>query len=66
LSGLTAREIGLIAHPLGATARFLLASRYLNLLREQDPFMVYFGPLIKKGFQVLIIGDDIADLIEII
>ncbi|KAJ6038899.1 uncharacterized protein N7446_014179 [Penicillium canescens] len=64
LSGLTATEISLIAHLLGVTEQFLYASRYLNPLREQDPFMVYFEPLIKKGLQVLILGSDILDLME--
>jgi hypothetical protein len=63
-SRLIATEISLVAHLLGVSEQFLYASRYLNSLREQDPFIVYFGPLIKIGLQVLILSNDILDLIE--
>jgi hypothetical protein len=64
LGGLTATEISLIAHLLGITNNFLNANKYLNPLREQDPYMVYFGPLIQKKFRILILGEEGPDLIR--
>ncbi|KAJ5343375.1 uncharacterized protein N7506_003199 [Penicillium brevicompactum] len=64
LSGLTATEIALAAHLLGITEKFLYANKYLNPLREQDPFMIYFGPLIQKKLRVLILGEGVSELIQ--
>lgn len=64
LSGLSASEVSLVAHLLGITNEFLYADKYLNPLREQDPFMIYFEPLIREGFRVLILGDGILGLME--
>ncbi|KAJ5775826.1 uncharacterized protein N7511_000837 [Penicillium nucicola] len=64
LGGLTATEISLVAHLLGITDSFLYANKYLNPLRELDPFMVYFLPLIQQGNRLLILGDGLVALME--
>ena len=64
LSGLTATEISLAAHLLRITDNFLYATKYLNPLREQDPFMIYFQPLIQQRLRVLILGEGLVDLME--
>jgi hypothetical protein len=45
LSRLAATEISLAAHLLGIIDKFLYTNKYLNRLREQDLFMIYFQPL---------------------
>lgn len=64
LSGLTATEISLVAHLLGLADKFLYANKYLNPLRELDPFLITFPLLIKQGFRVLILGEGVVDLME--
>lgn len=47
LDGLTAMEIFLVAYLLGITNKFLYANKYLNPLRELDPFLITFLLFIK-------------------
>jgi hypothetical protein len=38
--------------------------KYLNPLRDIDPTIATFGPLISQGYTVLILGDDVKLLMD--
>jgi hypothetical protein len=64
LGTLTATEISLVAHWLGITNSFIYAEKYLNPLRDIDPTMATFGPLVSLGHTMLILGDDVKVLMD--
>ncbi|KAJ5385658.1 hypothetical protein N7509_008199 [Penicillium cosmopolitanum] len=64
LSRLTATEVSLVAHLLGIWDAFLNRDKYLSPLRDVDPTMQFFDPLIQDRHRILIFGHGVLNLTE--
>jgi len=66
LSTLTVTEVSLVAHLLGISNNFLDFEKYMNPLREIDPTMRLMDTVVQERCRVLILGDGVPALVEMI